>query len=228
MAAACARTGRARLVWGLVWAAALASARAQTPPAGAPGETLVDRTVAVVGGAVITQSDVDTAVALGLSEGGQNGGAETPTSRMIDRWLMLQEVARFAPAEPDPAAVEARVREVRVRVGGDEALATLLARAGVPPSRLTSWVRDDLRIAAYLDQRFASAGVPSDADVADYARRHQATLDPAGNTPPAEVLRGARERLVAERRSELVRDWLAELRRRTEVVEFRRAPAPRP
>ena len=44
----------------------------------APGETLVERTVAVVGGAVITQSDVDTAAGAGADRGGQHGGRGDP------------------------------------------------------------------------------------------------------------------------------------------------------
>jgi hypothetical protein len=142
---------------------------------------------------------------------------------VIERWLMLHEVARFSPPEPEPAAVDARVAEVRARAGGEEALAAVLAAGGFTTARLTSWLRDDLRIAAYLDQRFASAGVPPDADVTAYAAAHRAELEQAG-VPPAALNQAARERLVAERRRELISDWLADLRRRTEIVEFRRDP----
>jgi hypothetical protein len=80
-------------------------------------------------------------------------------------------------------------------------------------------VRDDLRIAAYLDQRFATAGVASEADVAEYAAAHSADLDAAG-VSAADRPRVARERLQAERRRELITDWLGELRRRTVVIEI--------
>lgn len=199
-------------------------AHAQAPATGGPaGEMLLDRTVAVVGGAVVTQSDVDLAVALGLVAPSTDGRVVSTTGAVIDRWLMLHEVARFSPAEPDPAAVGARLAAVRVHIGGEDALAAALVRGGFTEARLTGWLRDDLRITAYLDQRFASAGVPSEGDVTAYVETHRAALEQSG-VAPADLARVARERLVAERRRDLIGDWLGGLRGRTEVVEFTRRP----
>lgn len=197
-----------------------ARAAQTTPPAPRGGEVLIDRTVALVGGAVVTQAEVDLAVALGLVTMA-TPGPEAATRAVVDRWLMLHEVARFSPPEPDPASVEAKLEAVRARAGGSDALNAMLARAGFSPARLAAWVRDDLRITAYLDQRFASAGTPVDADVAGYVAAHRDELgrDGAGD---AAIAAAARARLVAERRRELITDWLEDLRRRTEVVEFRR------
>ena len=203
----------------VAWAVPL---RAQTRVT-APGEQLRERTLAIVGGAVVTQSDVDTAVRLGLVEAGASALQARATGAVIERWLMLHEVARFSPAEPDPAAVEARLMAVRARAGGDGPLEAVLTAGGFTTARLTAWLRDDLRITAYLDQRFASAGVPPDADVTAFAAAHRAELEQAG-VPPAALHEAARERLVAARRRDLISDWLADLRRRTEVVEFRRDP----
>jgi hypothetical protein len=178
-------------------------------------ELLVERTVAVVGGAAITLSDVRTALALGLVDGDEREGA----ARLVERWLILHEVSRFAPPEPAAADVEARVAAIRARAGSPAAFDAILARGGFTVGRLAAWLRDDLRIAAYLDQRFATAGTASEADVAEYAGTHAAELDAAG-VIAADRLRVARERLQAERRRELITDWLAELRRRTPVVEI--------
>ncbi len=183
--------------------------------AAAGQETLVERTVAVVGGAAITLSDVRTAVALGLVDGDERTGA----ARLVERWLILHEVSRFAPPEPTLAEIETRVAAIRVRAGSPAALDAVLTRGGFTAGRLAAWVRDDLRIAAYLDQRFVTAGAASDADVAEYAQAHAAELAAAGVTADAR-LPAARERLQAERRRELITDWLGELRRRTVVVEI--------
>jgi hypothetical protein len=183
-------------------------------------ETLVERTVAVVGGTAITLSDVQTALALGLVEGVGPDAEAQAVARLVERWLILHEVSRFAPPEPADAEVAARVAAVAARAGSPEALATQLARGGFTPGRLAAWLRDDLRIAAYLDQRFATAGVASEADVAEYAAAHAADLDAAGVTA-ADRPRVARERLQAERRRDLITDWLAELRRRTAVIEIK-------
>ncbi len=195
---------------------------AQTP-AVASGEVLLERTVAVVGGAVITQSDVDLAVTLGLVRPGADGRAASATDAVIDRWLMLHEVARFSPAEPGEAVLQAQLAAVRDRIGGEEALAAALVRGGFTTARLSAWLRDDVRVTAYLEQRFASAGAPAEADVAAYVETHRAALEQSG-VAQADLARVARERLVTERRRDLIGDWLGDLRRRTEVVEFTRRP----
>lgn len=205
---------------GVAAAPAPGAAQSATPAVPSGGEVLIDRTLALVGGAVITQAEVDLAATLGLVTTPTPGPAAAVRA-VVDRWLMLHEVARFSPPEPEAAAVTARLEAVRAHAGGDEALNAALARAGFTPARLAAWVRDDLRITAYLDQRFASAGTPADADVADYVAAHRDELgrDGAGE---AAMAAAARARLVAERRRELITDWLEDLRRRTEVIEFRR------
>lgn len=219
MALSC-RPSRCLAVYGAVAALAISGLGAQAPMP--RGEVLIERTVAIVGGAVVTRSDVDLAVTLGLVTPGAAGTAGA-TSAVIDRWLMLNEVARFSPADPDPAVVEARLGDVRARAGGEAPLADVLARAGFTPARLAAWVRDDLRITAYLDQRFASVGTPAEADVAAYVEQRRGDFERAGVEPEA-MVQAARTRLVADRRRELITDWLADLRRRTKVVEFRRTP----
>jgi len=215
-------TWRAGVTAVMAWVALATPLRAQTAVPGT-GELLLERTVAIVGGAVVTQSDVDTAVRLGLVDAAAGPRAAGAQDAVIERWLMLHEVARFSPPEPDPAAVAARLAAVRARAGGDPPFEAALAVGGFTVARLTAWLRDDLRITAYLDQRFASAGVPPDADVTAYVEAHQAELEQAG-VPPGAWPDAARERVVAARRRELISDWLADLRRRTEVVEFRRDP----
>lgn len=211
---------------GVVLVAHVEAAVAQTTvptPATSGGEALLERTLAIVGGAVVTQSDVGLVQALGLVNGPAALSPEATLGALIDRWLMLHEVARFSPVEPATSAVDTRLAAVRARAGDASRIARHLQEAGRGESYLAGWVRDDLRIAAYLEQRFASTGVPSEADAADYAQRHAAELAAAGATG-ASALATARARLIEERRRELITDWLADLRRRTNVVTF----VPRP
>ncbi len=210
------------------WAAAAAVVLALADPgvgAQAPtspgGEELIERTVAVVGGRVVTQSEVDVAVALGLVTPALSGPSASAVGAVIDRQLLLLEVARFSPPDPAPAAVQERLAAVGARAGSAAQLAEVLARGGFTPARLASWVRDDLRIAAYLAQRFPLAGTPAEADVAAYVDAHRAEFARDG-VAPGGMTALARTRLVAERRQALIGDWLEDLRRRTEVVEFTR------
>ena len=175
---------------------------------------LLDRTLALVGGQAITLSDVRAAIALRLVDDPKAGIGEV-TSRLVDRELILREVRRYAPPPPEASAVEARLNEIRSRVTGP--LQDTLANYGFTETRLRAWIRDDLRTQAYLEQRFASASVPSDAEVAAAYTRQRAEFDSKGLTldQAAPIVRA---RLVEARRSELVVDWLADLRRRTDVV----------
>jgi hypothetical protein len=157
---------------------------ATTASAQQSGE-LIERTLAIVGGQPITLSDVRAALALGLVEEPGIGDAIAPaTQRLIERALVLREVQRYAPAEPPEDAVDARVAAIGARFPTADALAAALGAVAFSEAHLRAWARDDLRIGAYLDQRFAAAG-------------------------------------SAERRTELVRDWIADIRRRTTVVELK-------
>jgi hypothetical protein len=95
----------------------------------------------------------------------------------------------------------------------------MLDRAGVTMAYVEAWVRDDLRIAAYLEQRFASAGAPTTAEVDFYYQEHIDEFLRAGVSQD-EGLRQSRERLTQERRRALIADWLADVRKRTDVIEF--------
>ena len=102
---------RALVLWCL---ASLLQASPSVSPAQAPAGELLERTLAVVGGAVVTQSDVTLARTLRLLDGGPVPESDLLT-RLVDRELMLQEVARFAPPEPAAAAVATRLETVRTQ-----------------------------------------------------------------------------------------------------------------
>jgi parvulin-like peptidyl-prolyl isomerase len=150
---------------------------------------IIDRVLAVVTGEVITQSDVDGAIALGLVPAagrplgpaqGRKDERSVALDRLIERALMLNEVRRYAPPEPNEAAIDQRLQTIRQRFSSPAALDEALATFGTDEARLREFVRDDLRIQAYLDERFASP-------------------EPG-------------------RRNAMIADWLTGLRRRTEVT----------
>src|SRR6202023_674326 len=92
-------------------------------------------------------------------------------SRLIDRALVLAEVDRYAPPEPSVEAVDAAVLAVRLRFSTPEAFAAALARVGMGDRYLRETLREDLRIRAYLDQRFTVVA-PTDDDLGRYYRDH--------------------------------------------------------
>ena len=121
----------------------------------AAGE-IIDRVLAVVAGDVIMLSDVRAARDLGLIDAGAAADPDRAVlSQLIDRALILDEVERYAPPEPNPDVVERALNEVRARFPSDRDLTSALARVGLDERQLRAMVRQNLRMRAYLDQRFA-------------------------------------------------------------------------
>lgn len=181
---------------------------------------IIDRVLAVVSGSIVTLSDVHAAIALGLVN---TAGAADPVGsaleQLIERTLMLTEVERYAPPEPDPAEVEARVRAVRARFPSDAAFREILTAYGLDEGRLRAIARDDLRLQTYLDQRFASAAEAPDDEVQRYYREHQREFTKDGAPLPlASVEREIRQRIATERRRALIDEWALGLRLRADVI----------
>ena len=144
-------------------------------------ETL-DRVLAVVGGQVILLSDVTAARELGLQDADGTGDPiRVVLNKLVDRALVLAEVDRYAPPEPDGRAIDRGVASVRERFPSPQAFATTLERSGIDENHVREIVRQDLRVVAYLNQRFATAG---------------------------------------DRRTQLINDWMAGLRRRGDVIDM--------
>src|SRR3954468_12586347 len=108
---------------------------------------IIDRILAVVGGQIISKSDVDVAAAFGLA---------SDLQELIDRALMLKEVRRVAPPDPSAAAVDARVQVIRGRFPTQQAFARELEIGGLDEAAVRFYAADDLRLSAYLDERFLS------------------------------------------------------------------------
>jgi hypothetical protein len=120
---------------------------------------VLDRVLAVVGGQLITLTDVTAARDLGLqTTDNQADPVRAILSKLIDRELVLAEVERYAPPEPSADAVDREVARVRTRFASAETFDAALTRSGLDEKHLRETLRQDLRIQAYEDQRFAAAG----------------------------------------------------------------------
>jgi hypothetical protein len=187
-------------------------------------QDVLDRVVARVGGNPITLTDVRAAIRLGIVE--PVPGVD-PTlfalRELIERRLVLAEVARFAPPEPNPAALNAAVNELKVRVGSAQALADLEKSTGYGEERIREVARDTLRIQSYLNQRFGSSVQPSDDEVGQYYRTHLDEFTKDGRVIPfVEAEPEARQKAAAGRRRAVIFQWMRELHQRADVVELYR------
>ncbi len=186
---------------------------------------LVDRILAVVEGRVVLLSDVRAFEALRFVEPVDTTGDATHLvlGALIERHLILSEVARYVAEAPSVSDVETRLTGVVERVGGAEAFDELLPRLGFVVDDVRQLVRDDLRIERYLARRFPAAQQPTEDEVAAYFLEHIDEFRTGGVSPSFEVAReDARRRLAAELRQELIDDWTTGLSLRADV--FRVTP----
>ncbi len=183
---------------------------------------IIDRILAIVEGQLITLSDVRAVSRLGLetvSAGDDPVRAVLDT--LIERQLMLVEVERYAPPEPSAESIDARLKIVRSRAPDALAFETTLHQIGMTAEHLRRYLRDTLRIESYLQQRFTASIQPSDDEIAGYYRLHADRFTREGRLIPyLEARNEARATLIEERRAVLVRDWLAGLRRRADIVDL--------
>jgi hypothetical protein len=183
---------------------------------------IIDRILAVVAGQLITLSDVRGVTRLGLET--PPAGADpirAVLDILIDRQLMLVEVERYAPPEPESDAIDRRLEAIRARFPDALAFETTLHQVGMTVDHLRRYIRDALRVESYLQQRFTAAIQPSDGEIAAYYRLHadKFTRD-GGLMPYADARSAARSALIEERRLTLVQDWLTSLRRRADIVDL--------
>jgi hypothetical protein len=147
----------------------------------------IDRVLAVVAGQLITLTDVTAALDLRLQS---SDGAADPVravlTKLIDRELILAEVDRYAPPEPTSDAVDREVQRVRARFTSQDALDAALAQSGIDEKHLRETLRQDLRMRAYLDQRFTAASDRRQALVDDWMaglRRRGDVIDLYASNP---------------------------------------------
>jgi hypothetical protein len=181
-------------------------------------QVLLDRVVARVGSVAITLTDVRAAISLGLVEVLEDvDPISEATAQLIERQLVLVEVERFPPPEPLPATVIAKAEVMRAQGGQD--LNALVQATGFDDVRITQTARDSTRIDAYLEQRFGINLPVSEEDVARYYQAHPREFELDGRILSfAEVEPEARARASAERRQELIDDWIVDLRTRAEIT----------
>ena len=181
----------------------------------AHGQELLDRVVARVDGRAVTLSDVRAAAGLGLVEA-SGGDPNTAVLAFMDRLLVLAEVARFSPPQPDQAAIEREAGALEARAGAQ--LESLMRTTGITRQGIREFARDNLRINAYLTQRFGLSVQVTDEEIAEYYRSHPDEFRRNGELIPfPDAEPQAREAASAARRRTTVDLWIRDLRQRANI-----------
>ncbi|MGH2587453.1 MAG: glycosyltransferase family 39 protein [Dehalococcoidia bacterium] len=173
-------------------------------PLGQP-VTVLDRLLATVADQPITLSDVRAARLLGLVP--ETDDTAAVVERLIDRELIRIEVERFVTAEPPANVIDARLAAVRERLSRPGTFDAAVRATGLTVEQLRAVLRDEVRIAAYLEQRFGSTAANERSEAIDEwvaSLRRRATIK----------VSGARDQGSAGIRASGVRDQQASVGRR--------------
>jgi hypothetical protein len=143
----------------------------------ASAQNVIERVLARVDASVIMLTDVRAAIGLGLVEAPPGpDGERRALDRLIDRQVLLHEVARFSPPEPTDAAIEETAALMRARAGAR--LPEVMKATGIDDARIRELARDTVRIESYIRQRFGTAATLADPEVGQWLRdtRKRATI----------------------------------------------------
>jgi hypothetical protein len=121
---------------------------------GLAAQTVLDQVLVRFGGEIITQLDVRQARMLKLVSV-PNDTDQAYVDALVNRRLILSDLKRTSTAEPTTEATDAKARQWEASLGPGVDVAALLERAGMTQAGLRGWMRDGLRVQAYLDERFA-------------------------------------------------------------------------
>jgi hypothetical protein len=189
------------------------------PAVGAQAPQEYDGLAAVVNNFVYTKSFVRAVRQLRLLDGPANASDAAATVALVERHLVLEEVARYAMPEAAADAVRDRRREWEATLPPGFDLAAALKRDGLTEEDLAAWHAEDVRIRAYLDKLFSASAQPTAFEIATYVRDHAADLvaQGAAQTPGA-LEAAARRQLAQDNRTKRVREWIDALKRRADIA----------
>lgn len=209
-------------------AAAASVVRADSLAAEPAAEEVIDRIAASVDEVAISESEVRKAMAVSAISP-QTGEAESVfrgrvLDALIDQRLQYREAQRFAPATPEPAAVDAAMKRLRERLqaaGRDPAAE--FAAAGMTVDEVRAALERQIVVQNYLQERFRPIAV-ADEDRAreEYAKRYVPGRRAAGlkvetfEAVADEMRRQSQQRIYDEEAAK----WMKEIRQKAQVAIF--------
>ncbi len=208
-----------------------ALAAASQAPA-APHAIVLDRIAAVVGDDVILESEVAKFVAVRYLPPRPGEGERAYRDRVLDELvvdlLRERELRKTGGLEPNPAEVEARMKDLaaRVEVERHEPFEEVLKGAGITRADVVGFVRRGLMLETYTRERLSPTVRVTDAEIKAYYDgpfREEARAKGIEKLPPlSEVSDQVRDLLRERKLNETIARWTEELRQGTRILIYRR------
>ena len=185
----------------------------------------LDQVLAVVSGQIVLRSDVRAFLELGLIEEIETSDTiqsdQYYVTKLIERQLALDEANRYRIPMPASERVEEALGAIQDHLGAESKLSSLLVLVGLGLADVRQILQDNIRIDMYIDERFGDASQLSESELISYFSNHRELFTAPDRTVEFDEVREVvRLRLWSERREVAVKDWLAGLMRRGEVMRF--------
>ena len=189
-------------------------------------QQVIDRIVTAVNGRVITQSEWDEQERFeALAEGkapAQVQHSEAALNRLIDRVLLLQQMAELNFRPPTPEAVQHEIEDVKkqlppARSATEDSWRKTLAEYGIPEDDFRQIVTDRANVARFVDVRFRSNARISPIELdAYYKDIFLPQFQQASGNKPAPVLKEVQDKiqqiLIEQRVSQDLESFIQSLR----------------
>jgi hypothetical protein len=189
-------------------------------------QATLDRVVAALDGAAITQSDVEQEYKLeSFLETGRVSDTAPPhdatfervLDRLIDQRLLARELLAEGLESLDvERAVTRRFEDIRKKVPSDQAFHFALRSLDMDKDQLHSKLQEQERIVQMIDRRLRPDAKPTDSEIEAYYRTTfmpEFSKHGGGSPPPlAEVESQITEILVQKRIGDLMDSWIKQLR----------------
>ncbi|MCS6804041.1 MAG: SurA N-terminal domain-containing protein [Acidobacteriota bacterium] len=192
-----------------------------------PSVILVDRLVALVNGEPITESDLLWLMALDPQqpEGTfTNRAKRLRLEQAIDQQLLYQEAQKLPAIDVRPEDISRFIAELVRQFPSESVFRRRLEAVGLDGPALQQRVRQQLIILQFIEFRFRSFVLVSDAEIQTYYQSRVARLlQERGETPPPldEKLRSVIEQTIVEDKVQSdLNDWFEEARLRAEIVRL--------
>ena len=189
---------------------------------------IIDRIAVSVGNRVITASDLDreirvTAFLNGARPDLTPAGKRATAERMVEQKLIQFELESSRYPAPAASEVTPELEQFKARFfAGDAEYQSALAKAGISEDDLIAALLWQRTLLMFVDVRFRPGVQVGDAEVQDYFAK---TVAPAARsahpeeTPTLDQYRDEIEKkLTGERVDQETDLWLAQVRKRTEIV----------
>jgi hypothetical protein len=211
-----------RRLWRAMGVCVLASALAASAE-------IVDRIAATVNDTAIPESELRKAMVVSALSPDPGESPDAFRARvldaLIDQHLEYQDAARFGPAPPDAAEIEAASNRLNERLKAEgKDPAEEFAKAGLTQEEVRSSLERQLVIARYLRERFAPIAFADEQQARqEYEKYYVPEQTAAGlQVEPLESVADEMRKRSSERAfDEEVARWLRDLRQKSRVSIYR-------